>query len=510
MTRVKLLSLALSLTATLLGAVPAAATPEPGLDWGRCPDTVPDARVRCAHLAVPLDHRAPHGPTIDLAVSRLPAADPGRRRGVLVLAPGGPGGEGLALPARFAHLLPADVLAQYDLIGFDPRFVGRSSPASCGLTQAELPDLTPWPRAGGISATAAVAARIARSCAEHAGSVLAHASTATSARDLDAIRRALGEDRISYLGYSYATYLGAVYQSVFPGRTDRMVLDSAVDPAKVWRGVIRGWGEGTETVFADFAAWAAARDGQHHLGASVPAVRDTYFRLGERLDRDPVVLPDGNTLTGAVFREATRQALYAERSYARLAEVWSAVWAGRAPEATLGQLVPILASRHAPATPGWPEVPVDNFAAGFLGVTCGDAAWPREINSYAHDVALDGQRYPIAGAMASNVFACAAWPFSPAEPLIPIHPATGDTLVVNNLRDPATPLAGATRMAEALGKRGALVTADHSGHTGYLLAGNACVDAVVSGFLAAGTLPVNPTRCPAAATGRAAAAPPAP
>ncbi|EWC61131.1 putative hydrolase [Actinokineospora spheciospongiae] len=452
-----------------------------GPRWGDCPE---DVVGRCLRVRVPVDHARPGGASIDLAVSRIAAADPARRVGVLVLAPGGPGGAGLGLPGQLAPLLPRSVRDRYDLVGFDPRFTGRSAPVGCGLTEARLPDLTPWPRPGG---THAVAVDLARRCDRHAGAALPHMGTGDTARDLDLVRRALGERRISYLGYSYATHLGAVYQSLFPARVDRMVLDSAVDPARVWRGALRGWGEGTEVRFPDFAAWAAARDGELGLGATPAAVRAAYLDAAADLDRAPRTLLDGNPLTGNLLREGMREALYADAGFPAFGAVLADLRRGVTPALTQGQVVPILAGRAARASRGWPAVPVDNFAAGFLGVVCRDGAWPRDPAVYARTARREAARHPLAGAMAAGEFACAAWPTGPAPQRV--RPAAAPTLVLGSTRDPAGPLTGTLAMRAALGERAASVTARQGGHGVYLLSGNACADALVSAFLDGGALP---------------------
>ncbi|WP_143073628.1 alpha/beta hydrolase [Actinokineospora terrae] len=193
-------------------------------------------------------------------------------------------------------------------------------------------------------------------------------------------------------------------------------------------------------------------------------------------------------MTGPVFREATRQALYSDQSFPGLAALWSALRDGRAPRVTLAQVVPILASRAAPAEPGWPAVPPDSFAVGFLGVVCRDAAWPRSAHRYAADVAVDSLRYPMVGSMSAGMFPCARWRF-PAVPPVTLRPAARDTLVLHNLRDPAAPIPGGRALALALGPKARFLSFDQGGHGTYLLSANPEANAIGAAYLAHGLLP---------------------
>lgn len=257
-------AIALGLTAALFPAAPgAAATASPAaptgrtLTWGTCgPDLPPN--VECAVLPVPVDYRNPGSRTIEMAVSRIKAADPAKRRGVLLFNPGGPGGPGLFYPLWMAETLPRSVKDQYDLIGFDPRGVGASSPLACGTTtRDERLTFRPY-RDATFAKDVAWARDLAAKCRAITPDI-AHFTTRNTARDMDRLRAALGERRISYFGLSYGTYLGAVYTQMFPERADRFVLDSAVDPKRVWRGMVQNWASEAEPAFRRWARWTAER-----------------------------------------------------------------------------------------------------------------------------------------------------------------------------------------------------------------------------------------------------------
>lgn len=232
------LSLGLAATAVLATTIPGvsvAATPDT-VRWGPCPEKVASekaasARLECSTLEVPLDYRNPDGRQIEIAISRLASEKPSQRRGVLLTNPGGPGGTGLSYPAVLAGSgLPQKVLDSYDVIGFDPRGVGRSAPVTCDLTpeQRARGNFPPYAHtAADVAREAPNARTVAEQCAtSRTAWMLPHTTTANTARDMDRIRAALGEPKLSYLGHSYGTQLGAVYTTMFPGRSDRIVIDA--------------------------------------------------------------------------------------------------------------------------------------------------------------------------------------------------------------------------------------------------------------------------------------------
>ena len=473
---------ALAVTAALvLPLVPGtAAQAAPGLAWGPCA-SAPGTELECADLSVPLDYRAPGGKSITVAVSRIKAADPAKRRGVMLLNPGGPGGSGLDMPLFLADSLPADVLDRYDLIGFDPRGVGRSTPISCGIPDtAPFELILPYPAAdGSIARNIDFARRTARSCAATAGDLLPHITTANTARDMDRIRAALGESKLNYLGYSYGSYLGAVYVSLFPQRSDRIILDSAVDPALVWRGVWSSWGEAVALRLPDFYRWAAGHDDIYHLGATPRAVERTYYRIARQLDRDPAELPD-ITVTGNIFREQTRSALYDDRAFPYLAQFW--------------QLFADPARSAGPA--GLAEPAADNSIAVLYGIVCGDVSWPRDPRLYARTSAASRRAYPATAGMPANIWPCAFWAHRPVEPPVKVTDrGPRNVLILQNLRDPATSWRNGYGLRQALGRRAAFVTVDAGGHGIYGIRSGPCTDAIATGFLVDGHLPSRDRFC---------------
>jgi pimeloyl-ACP methyl ester carboxylesterase len=474
----------LAITALLAGATQSAgAASQPGPGWGACPTgpgVVLDPRQECATIQVPLDYGDPTGEQLGLAISRISTATPQARRGVLLLIPGGPGNSGLSRPSTYGLRLPKQVLDRYDIVGFDPRGVGRSTPVSCGLGPADLDPLAllPWPAPGGdISGNTERARRIALGCLRQGGSVLRHISTRNEARDIDQIRRALGEPRLSYWAVSYGTYVGAVYATMFPDRTDRVVLDSSddPDPDQVARGWAANFAAGAEDRFPDFARWAADRDSTYGLGVTPTAVRHTYLRLAAALDQRPRPDLSGNTLRAVMFNS-----LYSDATFPQLAQVLRAAATSSPP----------------PDIPLPPAEQLQNYIAAQTATACNDVTWPRSVSDYARAVARDRAAHPLTAGMPVNIFACAFWPLRPTEPATRISDrGPSNVLMIQNLRDPATPHSAALKMRRALGQRARMVTVDSGGHGAYLANGNSCGDHTVTAFLTTGERPHHDTTC---------------
>ncbi|MGI5216704.1 alpha/beta hydrolase [Nocardia sp. CA-290969] len=482
----------LGLAGVLAGVPPVHADPAAQVQWGACPPDVPadPPQLQCATVPVPLDYSDPGGTQIDIMISRLASRKPEKRRGVLLLNPGGPGGTGLGLSKLLVTQgLPAAVLDSYDLIGMDTRGVGHSAPVSCGFTddQAYFGNIPPYaPDDAAVDAQAVIAQGVAEQCAanDHEGR-LRQLSTANTARDLDRIRAALGEDKASFLGFSYGTALGAAYASMFPDRADRVVLDSNIGDTFLDHDGMRRYGRGMEETFPDFAKWAAARHDSYGLGRTPEEVRRTYFTLAERLDETPV---DG--MDGGLFRFGTFFTLYRETSYAATAQSWQALLES-------GNAGP--AGGRPPGT-GAPS-PSDNAWSVFLAVTCNDVEWPADVQAYRRAVAEDREKYPLYGAAAANIMPCAYWQLGPSEPPVRIEAGgPANVLIVQNRRDPVTPLRGGELLDEKFGDRSRLVRVDGSGHGAYVLGTNPCALNVTTGFLVDGTMPEQDVTCEKAGT----------
>ncbi|MEU4049556.1 alpha/beta hydrolase [Streptomyces olivaceus] len=483
-----------------LATAPAPAAAEeprpPQVEWGQCPDDVAaeaaPTELQCATVPVPLDYADPEGEQIDLTISRLAAADPEKRRGVLMLNPGGPGGSGLALSAVLvAQGLPSSVTDRYDLIGMDTRGIGHSSPVGCGFTAdgpyyANIPPYAVDDAA--VTAQAKLAEEVAEQCADHdRDGRLRHLTTANTARDLDRIRAALGEEKTSYLGYSYGTALGAAYASMFPERADRIVLDSNIGDTHLDRDGLRRYALGMEQTFPDFAEWAARRHDSYGLGRTPAEVRRSYFAIAAKLDETPVA-----GLDGGLFRLLTFGYLFKETRYATLAQTWQTVREGDA------SAVRRLTAGRDGAADGAEPSPADNSLTVFLAVTCNDVEWPEDVDTYRRGVAEDRGRYPLYGAAAANITPCAFWSHAPAEPPVKIDPeGPRNVLLLQNRRDVPTPHRGGELLREKFGDRARLVSVDDSGHGVYVLGKNSCALNTTTRYLVEGEMPARDRSCPA-------------
>jgi pimeloyl-ACP methyl ester carboxylesterase len=469
--------------ATLVPAVAAAGATAPAgtLGWSRC-----GTGVECATLSVALDDAAPER-RVDLAVVRVPARDPGERIGTLVVNPGGPGVPAVAFLRGAAASFPRAIRNRFDLVAFDPRGVGDSEPIECSDGLDPLFDQTFQPadeqeRASLVDA----ATMVARQCATRAGDLLAHVSTADAVRDLEQLRIALGEDRLSFVGYSYGTFLGAGYADAHPDRVRAFVLDGPVDASTSARAATLGQARGFEHALDDFLANCSAHPGCafHHAGDAESA----YDALRRRAGRAPLATREAErTLNRTRFDAAVLQELYLGRAaWPSLAEALR--------DAEKGDASTLLAGADAftgRETDGGDDHALDAFWA----ISCLDGPVVGDVDAAA---ALEAEAVALAPRMGAfvvnNSLLCSVWPVPPV-------PAPGQLsadgapaiLVVGTSRDPATPLRQARSVTRQFA-RAQLLVADGEQHTAFNN-GNECVDAAVTRYLVERKLPDPKTRC---------------
>lgn len=388
-----------------------------------------------------------------------------------------------------AAKLPQSVLDSYDVIGFDPRGIGHSTPVTCGLTaeQQLYGNIPPYAKSADAVADRAVdVQRIAKQCwSSKSAALLPHISTANTARDMDQIRSALGEAKTSYLGASWGTHLGAVYTTLFPNRSDRIVLDSNLGPAGWDYSSERLWSQGVEDRFPDFAAYLAANFREYGLGRTPAQVTAKYHELAARLDTKPV---EGG-YDGAMFRLLTFAYLYGATQMPVLAQAWKALDANQPPPPPPGSSTSVAEG-------------ADQVISGRYAMICNDSRWPTSVKTYQRAVAVDRVRYPLFGAAGANIQPCAYWPDATEAPVRINDHGPANVLMVQNLRDPATPLAGARKMRQAFGQRVMMITADAGGHGVYLFGRNQCANYPVTTFLTTGVRPAHDYGCSAAAAPR--------
>ncbi|MFG2193995.1 alpha/beta fold hydrolase [Streptomyces sp. NPDC048639] len=465
---------------------PIARTSAPGVEpprFAECPADVPTPpapeRIECATLHMPLDRHRPDGPRIDLAVSRIAASGPpSERRGVLLVNPGGPGGSGVGYAATKRAKLPASVRRSFDVIGFDPRGTGRSSPADCGDMGGlfDAPGADPVPRgAAAERAHRDMLRRTADDCAAGTRAALPHLDTENTAHDMDVIRAALGEQRISFLGVSYGSYLGAAYAAHYPRRVDRMVLDSVVGPED-WHDFDQRQARAMLRQRMTFFDWVAAHSDRFRLGTTRASVRAAYARARHGLASRPV---DG--FGPAEFDRAVYRAL-------GRTERWTGLGDGIRGYLTHGSVEGLR-----PAEP-FEGSDSRRYEAANRAVKCADGPGPSPSR-----VAADLHRLrtldpmPVLTGMES--WACAYWHHRPSHRTALGSPDAPPLLLIASAHDPVTPVSGAHALRRKLPGSRIVTLHDDFSHGVFASRGNACVDGTAAAYLVDGTVPRRDVDC---------------
>ncbi|WP_128434216.1 alpha/beta hydrolase [Streptomyces cyaneus] len=474
---------AAAVVAGALTAVPAEASPPSTADtahtapltWKKC-GTKKYPTLQCASLEVPLDHSRPRGRQITLALSRIPHTAK-KYQGPLLVNPGGPGGSGLTLAGFVASALPKAVAAQYDVIGFDPRGVGKSKPAlDCkpghfaAVRRDAVPSTSQIEQANLLRAEA-----FARACGEKYGDVLPYIDTISSVRDMDRIRTALGARQINYFGYSYGTYLGAVYAKLFPERVRRAALDSVVDPTGVWYDDNLAQDHAFDARHRAFMAWIAKHDTTYRLGRDPEKVEAKWYAMRAALARRAA----GGKVGASELEDTYIPGGYYNGYWPYLAEVFAAYVNGKNAD-------PLV---EAYEKFGAADASDDNGYSIYTSVQCRDAAWPRDWQEWRTD---NWAVYAKAPFMTWNNAwynaPCAFWPTSSLPSVSVANSKAPPVLLFQATEDAATPYAGAVTVHRLLA-RSSLVVEQGGGNHGITLGGNACLDKHLAAYLADGTVP---------------------
>ncbi|MET8825675.1 alpha/beta fold hydrolase [Streptomyces sp. NPDC004610] len=465
------------------------------IDWHSCalgPDDTTGqeldaAGARCADLTVPLDYADPEGRTLTVAVSRLAASDPGERVGPLLLNNGGPGGAGLDMPLTVGRAM-GKVADKYDLIGVDPRFVGRSTPLDCGWDIGTSVFSAGADRAA-FKESVAIQRELADRCERTNGAVLPYVTTRNTARDMDVLRGALGERKISYLGYSYGSYLGQVYTQLFPGRTDRMVLDGVPSPAQYSQTLLSGNERAAQDALRAWASWAAERDAVYGLGATRAQVLATVDRVLDAAAEEPLRIGDFTVdehFAPLVFFIPLGSDL--EENRAVLAEM--AVTLAKAadgepdvrPDPVLEEILTFLLTDQAAQQ-----------ASVQTAVICGDVAERRGINSYWKAVRSARAVSPVVGPIANNISACEFWDTPVEKPTVISNDVPA--LLVNATGDTRTRYESAQQVRAQWPSSRLVTVAGARQHGIFGEYGNACADRQVNTYLDTGRLPSGDVTC---------------
>lgn len=456
------------------------------LAWGECDDGLPGAE--CTTYEVPLDHDDPDGERLEIAVKRFPAKS-GDVIGSLLVNPGGPGGSGYDFVDHAPYIVSDAVRDRFDVVGFDPRGVGRSSPLVCldaegideliggvdevegdgdmsEVTEAELAELVEDSR-GFVEA-----------CQANAPDLMMHMGTADVARDMDILRALLGDERLTYLGASYGTHIGAQYADQFPERVRALVLDGAVDPGQEQLDLSVAQATGFETALRSFVEDCLGLS-DCPLGAPGDSVDDGVEVLRGFL-ADTAEEPLSNSMDDREVNRARAElgvlaALYSENWWPRVREGLTAGMED-GDGTVLMELADDLYGREDLAA-------YENSTAALIAVNCSDSPSPRDVEAYVEAAAAAGEESPIFGpTLAWGALPCAYWPEEAVAPVAELDAAGADPImVVGTTRDSATPYEWSEALTEQL-EPAFLVTRDGDGHTGYRM-GDRCVDEIVDAYL---------------------------
>ncbi|GGV65431.1 protease [Streptomyces longisporoflavus] len=491
------------------------------IDWGACEGdgagllvadsdatTVPeDKNIQCGKITVPLDYAHPKRDTIKLAMVRIKSS--GKPRGSLLLNFGGPGGAGVSgllnAQKEFEYLGKG-----YDVVSFDPRGVGESSPVSCG-NDAGADD--PEVKGGSDDAGAMLdqMRKIAEACKKESGPVLPYVGTVNVSRDLDVMRQVLGDKKLNYLGFSYGTRLGSVYAAQFPKNVGRMVLDGVDTLTEDVAEQALVSAEGRQTALDNFTTWCTDNAGCV-LGTDSRAAREHMSELIKGLDSYPLQSSDGGEFTGQDVVDILGQALYSRQSWPALSQALGALLADGDPRAllrmggSLAQQTPAnglaeVLGRTPVRTPGRaPEdVPADNMAAALMAVNCADDPdRPSEKNVEKEVTKLQKEFESTSDIFGKSMLMPVLFCFGRPAGTDYIREDVRDVkspefLLVGTRGDPATPYRWTEETAKRLGSAAVVLDNKGDGHTGY--AGSKCVREKVDGFLLYGEMPANGSSC---------------
>ncbi len=433
--------------------------------------------AECGLLEVPLDYANPSGTKIKLAVSRIKAKAPAEQyQGVMLVNPGGPGGSGLGLSV-LGEYVPKGAGLTFDWIGFDPRGVGSSQPSlSCdsGVMGYNRPYYVPVTRQ--LEKTWLDRSKAyAQACATAGGDLLAHLKTTDTAADMDVLRKALGQEQINYYGFSYGTYLGQVYSTLYPERVRRMVLDGNVDPRNVWYKANLNQDLAFDRNIKIYFDWVAKHDAVYHLGTDGRTIERNFYAQQEKLRKSPA----GGVIGPDELVDVLLGATYSTYGWADLAAAYSA-WVNNGDSAGLKARYDGINSQE----PG-----SDNGFAVYLGVQCTDVQWPTDWNRWRLDNWITHFKAPFTtwGNAWYNA-PCVYWGAKAGKPVKVDGSKSPPILLTSETLDAPTPFEGSLEVRSRFPNSALIEIVGGTTHSG-TLNGNSCVDDQIADYLATGKLP---------------------
>ncbi len=457
------------------------------VEWSGC-----GGGMQCATAIAPRDWSDPAAGDIELALVRQPATS-GNRIGSLLVNPGGPGGSGYDfIKDSVDYATDERLQASFDIVGFDPRGVNRSTPVTCQDDAEELDeflyDIVPGEPGSDewLAESAEVTRAFGERCLELTGPLLGTVDTASAARDLDMLRAALGDETLHYLGFSYGTLLGQVYAELFPEKTGRLVLDGAVDPAASDFEVTATQAEGFESALTAFLEDCLTASDCPFSGSVDDALLEIRALL-DTLDASPLAADDGRQLGSATMFRAIILPLYNLSTWGFLRQLFDDVFRGETAYAFE------LADQYNGRLPDGSYR--DNQTEAFIAITCLDEPGPGDAESMRAEAEQLRELAPVFGPQMSwGGTGCPNWPLPATRDRVPIAaPGSTDILVVGTTNDPATPYRWAVAVAAAL-ENGHLVTYEGEGHTAYNKS-NSCINDAVDDFLIEGVFPQSDPLC---------------
>lgn len=455
------------------------------LQWSKC------GQLECATLKVPLDWADPNGQTITVSLNRSKARKPDESLGSVVINPGGPGGSGLDLTGYFVTFAGDSLLDHYDIVGFDPRGVGQSTPVNCGNTK----ELNDYFTADDVVETAADVATLgernaafAEHCRELSGPLVENVDTASAARDMDVIRDAVGDPKLNFLGFSYGTQLGATYAALYPQNVGRFVLDGAVDFNLSEQELSEGQAKGFESSLDAYIADCLTRSScplPPDPDLAKRAIRDLIIEA-----RDEGISTGGETLNGTLIVYGIVVTLYSETDWQYLSMAFD-----EALKQGTGQMFLQLASFYLGRDDNGDYQ--DNSTEAYTSITCLDTPEkePQTVDEIRAFRKVAQTASPTFGWWFAAGVGCDGWPWHAHEDVTDLSPsgAAGPIVIVGTTGDPATPLAWAESLAEQM-PSSTLLVYDGQGHTAYGRSNNCIIDAVDAYFVD-GTVPDSGKTC---------------
>jgi pimeloyl-ACP methyl ester carboxylesterase len=453
------------------------------IEWKACEGST-STEVECGNIEVPFDYSDPDQGSFVLYVKKHNAASPADRIGSMMVNPGGPGFGGSSLADDAEYYFSQDLIDRFDIIAWDPRGTGESTPAvDCVDTFDEYfgldsPPETPEEKQALIDASQAFNDK----CAENSGTILPYISTRASAQDINSLRLALGEEKVSFFGFSYGSELGTTWATMFPETVRAIVVDGAVDPnaSSIQEGMNQA--KGFEGQLATFLKQCSERTTcEFHNNGDAEAAFD---KLVLDIDAKPLeVSKDRTPVTQGVLFTAVAQAMYSDYYWPQLSEALSAAQNGDGKG--ILQLYDDYYQRKADGTYG-------NELEAFLAISCLDdpgATSTNEVDSHIEDFIAAAPR--LGGNFAYG-YSCALWPVEQANKVSITGKGAGPIVVVGTTGDPATPLESTRKMAQGL-EQGILIVVDANQHTGY--GANNCVVKAVDDYLIKLTVPAKDLTC---------------